>query len=319
MVTKKACIPAMLLTGFLLMCVIGTLGAGGIAEKKFVPDGTVEIVVPADSGGASDLLAHIIASLLGQSLHPVEFKVVFKPGGSGTAALAYVNGRKDADQTLLVANTSQILAILEERKNLPLTPIARLATDPILLVVPADSGYSDLAMFVNSARAEELLVGTADAFDRYCVARMNSEIGLTLRTIYFNSALPVINGMLEGSLDAGILNPSEAMEGVAAGKLRILAAFSETDLPVLSFAGLGYGELAFQLSRYLFGPQGMHDEARLFWSEALSIMTQRREWESGYLEQNHLHGEYLDSTMARSYLETEELPRLHSILDMDAP
>ncbi len=97
------------------------------------------------------------------------------------------------------------------------------------------------------------MVGTADSFERYCVLQLKAKLGGNLRTIYYNSSPFIPTGMTHGQLDAGILNPSEAVEGILSGKLRVLASFtpisqSEIVPTVPTLADLGIDGLDYGIS-----------------------------------------------------------------------
>lgn len=307
----------LLVAGFLLFS--GSLSAGGTTDRSFVPDRTVQLVVPASAGGGSDTLAKAVSRMVAQqNLSPVALEVVHKPGGSGFAGLSYANGRTESDHTLIVWNTSQFLALLSDAQEVPLVPIARLALEPILLVVPANSPYQDFHAFAESSKENSLLVGTADELDRLCVLLINKVVGALVRPVYFNSSSPVVENLLIGELDGGILNPSEAIREISSSRLRVLAVFSEgsrdpkiEDAP--TFPELGYEGLEITQSRYLMGPEGMGLAARRYWSEVLEALSNSASWEEEYLVPGNLKNGFLSPEETEAVLREQELPRLRGV------
>ncbi len=303
----------------LLSLLVLPLTAGGVGESEFSPTGRVEIVVPASSGGGSDIIAHALAETM-RKTQVIRTPIVleYKPGGSGAAAFSYTNSRPNRDQALLVANTSHILRMTIDTGSLSLIPIARMAVDPILVVVPTESPYHSFKELREAALQGRVLIGTADTLDRYCVELLRKHTGGDFRSIYYNGAGYIVTGMTHGQLDGGILNPSEAREGIATGKLRALVAFSqsaESDLfPLVpTFDELGYDGMQFHLSRYVMGPAGMSSAAVAFWSEILHQVANSKEWMNSYLIPNRLIGAFLGSGETRAYIESFELPWVEDI------
>lgn len=297
-----------------------SLFASGRQETGFMPESSVEIVVPASEGGGSDIMAQaIFDTMVKTRLVQAPFVMEHKPGGSGSAAIAYANGRTDPDHTLFVANTSHILRMYANSHQLALTPIVRLAEDPILLVVPSTSTLSTIEDFIRESREREILIGTADILDRYCVLQLKREISGDLRSIYYNGALYIANGMIYGQLDGGILNPSEAREGLESGKLRVLAAFSDiaqSDLipQVRTFSSMGYDGLDLRFSRYVMGPQEMGSEAIDYWSGVFGELSQSDYWNEQYIIPGDLQSAYLDRVGTETFLVESEIPWLDLIL-----
>ena len=298
---------------------IASLSARGAHEVGFVPTSTVEVVVPAAEGGGSDLLATTIVDIaLQHHLIEMPLTIVHRPGGSGSAGFSYASSRPEPDHTLMVVNTPHLLVLHDSGKDRRLVPIARLAVDPILFVVPADSPYEDFNDLSTRIGGLDLLVGTADSFDRYCVMQLNAKLGRDLRTIYYNSSSFIVTGMVHGQLDAGILNPAEAVEGIASGKLRVLAAFapispSEIVAEVPTFAELGIAGLDYEISRYVMGPPDMSSEARVYWQGLFSTLVQEPDWIDGYIRANLLSEAFLDMDATEAYLADEEFPWVQEI------
>jgi len=305
---------------FIQFCLLlSPLHAGGVSEGEFAPDSKVEIVVPASTGGGSEIIARALAETM-QKTQVIHAPIVveYKPGGSGAAAISYANSRAHSDQVLFVANTSHILRMMFDTGSLTLTPIARMAVDPILVVVPAESPFHSLAELVSAAQERRVFIGTADTLDRYCVELLRKHTSGDFRSIYYNGAGYIVTGMTHGQLDGGILNPSEAREGIATGELRPIVAFSklgDSDLfpSVPTFEDLGYHGMRFQLSRYVMGPAGMSDQAVDYWNGVLQQVANSKEWMSSYLVQNRLVGAYLGTDEARAYIELFELPWIADI------
>ncbi len=297
-----------------------SLGAMGSDEEAFSIDSRVEIVVPASKGGGSDIMARTLADSLSTVLSPQEsVEVVNKPGGSGLAAVAYANSRPQPDTVLCVANTSHLLRMYQDTGRLELVPIVRMVEDPVLLVVPNTSEIHSVEDFVSIASNRRLMVGTADILDRYCVSRLNTEIAGNLQSVYYDSALPIVQGLLSGRLDAGILNPSEAQEEVHSGNLKIIAIFSDVPNAIMlseaeSFVGRGYGGLDLRFSRYVMGPENMSGDALDYWCGVLEIVAKSTDWMESYVDPGGMKESFISKDELDKFLIEYELPMIESIL-----
>ena len=304
----------------LLITSLFPLSGMGKSDMGFQLNSEVELVVPAAEGGGSDACAQAIATTVSDNnLSKFPFSIVYKAGGSGSAAFSYANGRSDANHTLLVANTSHLLRMYATSGALELVPIVRLSEDPILLVVSADSVYSTFADFVEVAKSRRMLLGTADILDRYCVWQLQRELESDIRSIYFNSALSIINGIIENQLDAGILNPSEASAALLAGKLRVLTTFSQVKQShlfpaVSSLTDLGYHGLDLKFSRYVMGPRNMDESAIDYYSSLFEHMSQTQQWSTDYLNSSDLQDAFLNLVETQEFIEKFEIPFLERIL-----
>ena len=116
------------------------------------PDKPIKIIVTFPAGGASDILARVMAEQLGRKLgQPVV--VDNKPGAGGTIGGAQVASAAPDGYTLMLSNTTPIALgpfALEKQPYDPVaafTHIAYLGSAPLVLMASKDSGirsYADL-------------------------------------------------------------------------------------------------------------------------------------------------------------------------------
>jgi tripartite-type tricarboxylate transporter receptor subunit TctC len=116
------------------------------------PSRPIHLVVPAPAGGGSDIYGRVLAQhlspLLGQ---PVV--VENKPGAAGRIAYEYVARSKPDGYTIIIA-TSAILLQKLMYQSLPydpvrdFAPIARVARNQQILVIPASVPATDLRSFI---------------------------------------------------------------------------------------------------------------------------------------------------------------------------
>jgi len=86
-----------------VLSMLGALAAG--AQVAEYPSRTVKLVIPYGPGGATDIIARVIAPKL-QDMLGQAFVVENRPGASGTIALEMVGKSAPDGYTLLVGNVT---------------------------------------------------------------------------------------------------------------------------------------------------------------------------------------------------------------------
>ncbi|MDF2761242.1 MAG: hypothetical protein K0S99_3877, partial [Thermomicrobiales bacterium] len=122
--------------------------SGAIQLPENYPDQPIEFVIQYAPGGGSDNFGRMITSVLAQEgLSDATFNVVNREGGSGSVGQAYVAGKEGDNYTLMTMTSALVtgpLVLGLEHNYEDFTPIARLAADQLLIVVPADSEFQTI-------------------------------------------------------------------------------------------------------------------------------------------------------------------------------
>ena len=136
-------------------------GAASIALPALAqwPDKPIKIIVTFPAGGASDILARVMAEQLGKKLgQPVV--VDNKPGAGGTIGGAQVAAAAPDGNTLMLSNTTPIALgpfALDKQPYDPVaafTHIAYLGSAPLVLMASKDSGIRSYADMDAKARKD---------------------------------------------------------------------------------------------------------------------------------------------------------------------
>ena len=126
------------------------------AEASF-PTRTIRLVVPFSAGGATDIVARILAAQISSDLGQ-NMIVENRGGGAGNVGtMAVVQSLPDG-YTLVLATTTQLINQFLYKKlayNLftDLVPVALVADAPLLLAVTSKLKIDDIKSFIGAARA----------------------------------------------------------------------------------------------------------------------------------------------------------------------
>jgi len=219
-------------TGVILVLVLalGVLGSGLAAE---FPTKEVQIIIPWAPGGATDLVFRALAASTSKHLGKAVV-VVNKAGGGGAVGYTEAMQARPDGHTLVTAVTP--LTILPHQTTTAFTyqsfePIINVVQDPAMFQVRADSPWKTLPEFLEYARKNPgmITVGNSGAGGGVHLIALAFEkaAGAKFNHIPFAGGGPSITALLGGHVHAVSCSPPEGIPHVKAGKLRIIALFSE--------------------------------------------------------------------------------------------
>lgn len=233
-------------------------GAAAAAEPAY-PSRPIRLIVPYPAGGASDVVARMIAEKLRQAWgQPVI--VDNRPGASGiigtqAAAKAAADG-----YTLLAHNTVLIQqpAVMEKLPFNPFTdlvPVVLTLRTNNLFVVPSDSPAKTLDEFVSLARANP----SRYSYGSYGIASaahfhgelLKQQAAIELAHVPYPGSAPMVGNVVGGQLSSAFVDIPSALAHIKS--MRPLAVAGTQRLPELpqvpTFTELGYRS---------FEPMGWH-------------------------------------------------------------
>ena len=236
---KKILIAALLATPML-----------GLAQNY--PNKPVRIMVGANAGGGTDIIARMLAEKMGEAFKG-SFVVENKPGASNTIA-ADLTAKASADgHTLLVAtNTGQAIAPhlikLSYDPIKDLTPVGLIVTVPNVLVVGPNVPANNVAELVAlmKAKPDEFKYASSGVGSTQHIAGEGFNLAAGVKSIHVpyrgssQAHLDIIGGNVQIMFDT----TSSAMGQIKAGKLKPLALTTATrsselpQVPTLAEAGV---------------------------------------------------------------------------------
>ncbi len=310
--------------------------AAPVQAQGWKPTKTVEVIVPAGAGGASDQMARTIQSIvLKHNLMASPMLVQNKGGASGAEGIMEVKAASGDPHKLMVAFSA--IYTLPLAVKLPfnwrdLNPVAMIAQDEFLLWVNAETPYrtaKDFLAAVKAAPAGQFKMGGTGAKreDQIITVALDKAAGVRFTYVPYKSGGEAASQLVGKHTDANVNNPSENVAQWRAGQVRALCVFSEqrmtytpkitadqswADIPTCKEAGY---DVQYQMLRAFFLPPGTTKEQASFYADLLKKISETPEWQE-YIAKQALHGQYLTGPEFVAFLEKDE--RLHQTLMQEA-
>jgi tripartite-type tricarboxylate transporter receptor subunit TctC len=225
---------------FIGSLVIGLLCAAGLAaqaQDKF-PTRPLRIVVPFTAGGATDVIARLVAHKMSESLkQPV---MVENRAGAGGSLSSREVARSEPDGYTMLLGTSSTHGInpwvytkLGYDVEKDFAPITILATTEYALAVNEASSVKSMSDLLRAAKAQAQTPMAYGSAGVGTTSHLAASLLSTLSSIPFNHVPykggdPARNDLLGGQLPFIFDNVSTLLPYAASGKLRILATTGPT-------------------------------------------------------------------------------------------
>lgn len=216
------------------------------------PQRPVKIVVGFAPGGATDIIARLIARNL-QEKWSQPFVVENRPGAGGNIAHEAVAKAPGDGYTLLFTSAPLTINPSLYRKLgydsiRDFTPVTLVATVPSLMLVPANSEIRTMKDFLATARANpgKLDYGSAGngTPQHLAMELLKSMAGISLVHIPYKGGAPAVADLIAGQTHTMFAAFPEAAPQVQGGRLRALAISADKrsprmpDLPTVAESGV---------------------------------------------------------------------------------
>ncbi|MCZ4316287.1 tripartite tricarboxylate transporter substrate binding protein [Comamonadaceae bacterium G21597-S1] len=245
----------------------GILLAPLVALAQTYPSKPVRIMVGANAGGGTDIIARMLAEKMADGLKG-SFVVENKPGASNTIA-ADLTAKAPADgHTLLVAtNTGQAIAPhllklgFDPIKDL--TPVALIVTVPNVLVAgPAVTATNVKELVAHmKAKPDDIKYGSSGVGSTQHIAGEGFNLAAGVKSIHvpYKGSSQAHLDLIAGNIQIMFDTTSSAMGQIKAGKLKPLAVTTATrsaelpQVPTLAEAGVPGFEMSTWYGMFVTG------------------------------------------------------------------
>lgn len=231
------------------------------------PAKAVRIIVPFAPGGGADGSARVLADVLGPQLG--QSVIVENKPGAGSAIGVMAAAQSRDGHTLLMGSNSMVInpslnPSLKYDVARDFDAIGMVSSQPLVLVVPADSPLHSLADIIAQGKARPGTL-TAGNSGTGTLAHLASEIfsgqtGASLTPVAYKGESALMPDLVAGRVSLGFLNLPSVLPQIRAGRLRAIAVSSPepiSDLPgVPTFRSLNYPALEVQGWAALLAPKG---------------------------------------------------------------
>jgi tripartite-type tricarboxylate transporter receptor subunit TctC len=233
------------------------------------PSRPVKILVPYAPGGATDIIARIVAAKLTVSLGQ-SFVVENRPGATGNVALEAVAKAPADGYTLFVGNVStntinentfaNTLAIKPSRD---LVGIAKLVEIPHVVATSTVFRGNSIAELVAEAKKNPSKINYGSAgigsYPHLDMEKFERKAGVQMTHVpYKDGAAKMIPSLLSNETQVAFINLSSTLAHIRAGKMKVLATTAPSRLPELpevpTLAELGYAGIGTNAWQGMFAP-----------------------------------------------------------------
>lgn len=243
--------------------------AAGMAQAQSYPAKPIRMIIPSTPGGGTDFIGRLVSTKLAD-MNGWQVVPDNKPGAGTALGLAEAARSNNAGYDLVVAQTDNVslIPLLLKVAYDPvkdLTPVALVATTPMVLIVPDNSPYKTLADLIRAAKADpgKLTYGTSGTGGSVHLSMelLQTAAGARMQHIPYKGSSPALADLLGGHLSFAGSSISSAASLLASGKLRALAVTSpqrNAALPnVPTVAESGYKDFSFVTFYGIMAPAGL--------------------------------------------------------------
>jgi putative tricarboxylic transport membrane protein len=293
-----------------------TASAQGISQLK--------MMIPANPGGGWDQTGRALAAAM-QSAKVVQ-SVQFdnKGGAAGTIGLAqFVNSAKGDPNAVLIGGMVMVGGIILNKSPVDLsmvTPIARLTSEYLVVVVPATSPYKTMGDLAKAFKADPGKVswngGSAGGSDHILAGLIARAVGVDpakLNYIASKGGGDQVANIAGGHVSAGVAGLGEFAEHIKGGRMRGLAVSGPTaqdGIPSLKEQGI---DVVLGNWRGVFGAPGLTPAQRDSLVATVKTATESAAWKEA-LTKFGWESVYLGGDAFKSFLD-EDIKRIGAILE----
>ncbi|OZC51519.1 tricarboxylic transporter [Rhodococcus sp. WWJCD1] len=322
--------PTLLRTAGALV-VVGAVTVAGIdaANSASGSDARAKLtlIAPAAAGGGWDLVARESQQALRSDGIVNNAQVVNVPGAGGTIGLSQLENLSGQPTTVMITGTVMLGGIAINNSDTTLAdtvPIAKLAEDFEVFVVPKDSPIQNLEDMIEAWRANPgglpIGGGSLGGIDHIVAGQLAQEADIdpaAINYIAYSGGGEVLTSLLSNTVGVAVSGFNDFRDQIEAGNVRALAVAAPEPLEgfdVDTFIEQGYN-VDLVNWRGIVAPPGISDEDRQTLVDIVTEMVETEQWATA-VERNRWKesvvtgdefGEFLDVEQARITGILEEL------------
>lgn len=235
-----------------LLAALLIAAAPAAASAQDWPTRNLRIVVPFPAGGSADTQTRVIADELSKALGQSVI-VENKPGAGGNIGAAEAARSQPDGYTLFMATTGTHASNASLYPKLPYDPVKDFSPLTLVTVYPQvivpglkfkDASLKDIVAQLKTAGDKANFGSSGTGSPTHLGGEFKRATGTQMVHVPYRGQGPALNDMLGGQLDIMFPSISDVLTFLQAGKLRAVAAMSETRLKlapdVPTTAELGY-------------------------------------------------------------------------------
>ena len=222
-------------TSIILACAIAALQFAPAQAQSTYPARDITFIVPWNAGGSNDVAARALDPILRE--HGIKIVIENVVGATGTIGMRRV-ATAAPDGYTIGMGTSSTLALIAQGKtpltNAQFTHIARVSTDPLMLLVSTKAEQKSLDDFIKLLKAnpDKVTIGTPGSYNlNHIFASMTARsAGTNYVNVPYTGGSKVVADLLGGHVAAGVLKPSETLGQIQEGLLKPIGIFANERL-----------------------------------------------------------------------------------------
>jgi tripartite-type tricarboxylate transporter receptor subunit TctC len=219
----------------ILACAIAAFQATATTAQTAYPARDVTFIVPWNAGGSNDVAIRALDPILRE--HGIKIVIENVVGATGSIGMRRIASAAPDGYTIGMGTSSTLALIAQGKttlKNSEFTHIARVSTDPLLLLVPSAAPQKSLDDFIGymKSKPDKVSVGTPGNYNiNHIFASMTARAaGVNYVNVPYTGGAKVVGDLLGNHVDAGVLKPSETLGQILDGQLRPLGVFANERL-----------------------------------------------------------------------------------------